>query len=163
MESSLKKLPNALKLIAILEIVGGIMGVVIILLALRNLGIQSAAIYGLFGVGIGLYLYSVASGFLLFTNTPKGIYHSRINQWLQVFKFMMAGFGYDYVSGIGLFVGLDLTSSVQINLNMNVSAFHLNLATDDESAYLSGNVVAIFALYIIKRYSIKRKMEKNII
>ena len=46
---------------------------------------------------------------------------------------------------------------------MNVSAFHLNVATDDDSAYLSGNVIAILALYIINRYARKKNMEDNMI
>lgn len=127
------------------------------------MGKQQWFIYLLMTVGMGLFLYSTACGVLIFTNTAKGVFHSRINQWLQVFKIMIAGFGYDYVSGFGFFVGIDLTNSLQIKFGLNVSAFHLNLATASETAYLSVNLMAILGLYIIKWYNASEFVEKDTI
>lgn len=68
---------------------------------------------------------------------------------MQVFYFMAFGYGYQYVSGILLSVGIDWTDLMAIKFSFGLSAFYLNIDTDIPNLLLCINLIALFLVIFI--------------
>lgn len=85
---------NKIKILAFYQILTGILGVLFLLL--MNLKSSST----IFVIIIGLYSFSIYSGYLLLTkDIEKGFDLSIYNQLIQVVGFGISGFTFEYFPG----------------------------------------------------------------
>jgi hypothetical protein len=98
-----------------------------------------------------LYGYSIYCGALLVQKRRKGLLHSKINQLLQVISISLLGYAYQYTSGAFLFVGLDLTESLNFKFNIGTSSWQLNINSDNEALIVKVNLLALLLVAFIDK------------
>jgi hypothetical protein len=136
-------MPNKIKILAFYQILTGILGLLFLLL--MNLKSSST----IFVIIIGLYSFSIYSGYLLLTkNIEKGFDLSIYNQLIQVVGFGISGFTFEYFSGIFLSVGLNITNDTIINYNAGINTWILNLGSNS-TLFININLVAIGLIFFI--------------
>jgi hypothetical protein len=142
---------NKTKILAFYQIITGVLGLLFLLL----FNITSSST--IFVIIIGLYSFSIYSGYLLLTKKlKKGLDMTLYNQLFQVFGFGISGFTFEYFSGIFLSLGLNFTNDTIINYNAGFSTWILNLGSND-NLFININIIAI----IIILYTLNLK-DKNL-
>lgn len=145
-----KAIERNLRILAYYQIGGGILGYVVICMALTNLGFSPRVIITAIAASL-FYGFSIYCGWLLHTkHNQRGLQLSLINQILQVFSFHIGGYGLGLVSGISIAVTLDITSNADINLSASLSQLAFNFNSGNE-AILGLNLVALLVIVYINR------------
>ena len=109
----------------------------------------------IFVIIIGLYSFSIYSGYLLLTkNFKKGLDLSIYNQLIQVVGFGISGFTFEYFSGIFLSLGLNITNDTIINYNAGFNTWILNLGSNS-TLFININLVALGLIFLI--FKLKNK------
>lgn len=140
---------NKIKILAFYQILIGILGLLFLLLI--NLKSSST----IFVIIIGLYSFSIYSGYLLLTkNFKKGLDLSIYNQLIQVVGFGISGFTFEYFSGIFLSLGLNITNDTIINYNAGFNTWILNLGSNS-TLFININLVALGLIFLI--FKLKNK------
>jgi hypothetical protein len=149
-----------IRALAIYQLLGGIRGLWV---AMFSLGIKAQTSWLLLIMAPVFYGYSIFCGVTLFTNEQKGLKHSKINQLLQIVSFMAFGFGFQYVSGAFLSLGIDWTDALILKFNLGLSAFYLGADPENSNLLLNINLVAIFLVVFIDRIrtQLKKYSEKH--
>ncbi|MGN6617799.1 MAG: hypothetical protein ACTHJ5_11550 [Ilyomonas sp.] len=127
---------------------------------------QTATITGLilllYLFAFALYSYSIYCGTLLLKKKKDGLVHSSVNQYLQLVNFAVLGFGFKYVSGLLLSVGIDLTSSLNIKFNLGLmSSWEMNINSDTERIEVNLNLIALFVILFIDKLKKSREQYEN--
>lgn len=146
-------------LLAIYQVIGGLIGLFycynFIYSQPNNFSAIAFALIGTF-----FYLFSIFCGLLIqIKNNLLSLKLSSLNQILQVVNFSIAGFGFKYVSGIVLSIGINYMEDFLLTSNFNVSEFLLNINVASEVSFLNLNLVAVFLIYYIDRL-IEMKLKK---
>lgn len=151
-------------LVALYQIIGGIFGIFLSYRLCRNIQEFNTLILTLIIIAFLLYAYSIICGILIFKNLVQGLRYSRINQFLQIFNFVIFGYGFQYISGLFIEIGIDLTNSFQLQLNFGTSTWQFMINQDSSVSVINFNLFALFLLiYIdkqIKQIENKRKDEE---
>jgi len=131
---------NKTKILAFYQIITGVLGLLFLLL----FNITSSST--IFLIIIGLYSFSIYSGYLLLTKKlKKGLDMTLYNQLFQVFGFGISGFTFEYFSGIYLSFGLNITHDTIINYNAGFNTWILNLGSND-NLFININIIAIIII-----------------
>src|SRR5207253_1200573 len=125
------------------QIAGGIIGLGLTTYLIAGLSSTPWILVLLLLVAVSLYLYSVYCGILLMKKKASGIAHSLVNQSSQLINFSIFGFGFQYISGVYLSIGLDLTNSFILTLNFGASSCQIRVNSSNEQAFLNFNLLAI--------------------
>jgi hypothetical protein len=134
---------NKIKILAFYQILIGILGLLFLLLI--NLKSSST----IFVIIIGLYSFSIYSGYLLLTkNFKKGLDLSIYNQLIQVVGFGISGFTFEYFSGFFLSLGLNITNDTIINYNVGFNSWILNLGSNS-NLFINLNLLALVLIVFI--------------
>src|SRR3954468_13725250 len=112
-----KGIIKKLRALAIYQIIGGVLGLIITIWAVIEYATFTPFIILLFAIAFVLYIFSLLSGWLLWNQYTAGIQCSLINQYLQIIQFTIGGWAYTYVSGGYFSLGVDLTYSYKILVN----------------------------------------------
>jgi hypothetical protein len=110
-----------IKALGIYQICGAAMGIVFIGIVLFKLPFTQSLLYLVFLLGLALYSYSLYGGIILVQQKEKGLDHSIISQIFQLFYVSIQGYAFQYVSGIFLTIGADVTHSFVFSLNLGIS------------------------------------------
>ena len=147
-----KNLPASHILLAIYQIAGGILGIGVILWLFKiNTTSFTGMQIALLSLASGLYIYSIFCGILLLKDNRNGLNQSQINQCLQLVSIFIFGCAYQYYSGIFFSVGFDLTQKFHFRWKAGFSTFQMNYLNNNESIFVSLNLVALgLVLYIEK-------------
>ena len=162
-EKGLKKNRNILRGIGILEIIGGITGILLIIwLSLQGTETNSLAFLILLAA-VGFYIYSIFAGIKLYKKLENGLLHSQILQYIQILAFSIGGFTYLMTSGGYLLVGYDFTAgSINFSFALIASKFQLNIYGTGTNDFLSINLLALFILFLLDRAT-KRIGHQNLL
>lgn len=153
------KLDTEIKILSWYQIIGGIIGLgMMIQYILQTEAFNGYAVLLLF-VMLILYLFSVASGLILLKNPAKGMLPSRINQIIQIIGFAVAGYSFQYISGLGVSIGFDITEGMLLKLNAALSSFEYNWNTDHDEAFLVVNIVPLVVMYLLNK--IENELEQE--
>ena len=148
----MKKPDNNLKTLGVYEIIGGIIGL-LILLTINIEYLNSANITSLV-ISLILYVFSIYCGYLLLNGElQKGINLSIYNNLIQIVGFGVLGFVFKFTSGICLGINLDMTNDTLLRLNFDISNLHINIKGSSEITFISFNFLSMF----IVRYLLKMK------
>ena len=135
------------KIIAWLQIAGGIFGLYIMATIMLNTENVSGALLFIILFGLSLPIFSIYCGIRLFGRATRrlGMIVSMVNQGLQFLQFCIAGTGLSYASGIDLTIGI---KAHQLNFGFHVASyFDMSIRTDDPSKFCI-NIFAI-AVFIV--------------
>ena len=147
-----KATDRKIKVLAIYQILGGLAGFGITFWLLAHTAIITGLILLLFLIAFALFSYSIYCGALLLKKQRVGLVHSSINQYLQLVSFAILGFGFQYVSGVLLSVGIDLTTSFDMKFNIGImSTWEMNINSDTEKIEINFNLVALFVIIFIDK------------
>ena len=153
-----KNIQSKLKAFGLYQITGGVIGLGITVYLVSGLTTINLLLIVLLFIAIGLYGYSIYCGTLLLTKNVSGLNLSLINQYLQLFSISFFGFGFQYISGVGVLVGLDLTESFFITFNLAVSEWQITINNHNELVTFNFNLVALFLIVFIEK--LKNKIRK---
>ena len=81
-----------------------------------------------------------------------------MNQILQVINFSLYGYSFQYISGIFLSAGLDLTDELKFKFNVGLSAWKVNINSDNPALFVNLNLFALFLIILIER--LQKKIEE---
>jgi hypothetical protein len=157
----LKKSDLVTKIIAWIQIAGGIMGLGVIAYLMLNTGTINGALLLIFIVGLSLFIFSIYCGNILLQRNEvrRGIILSLVNQALQFVQWSMFGWGLSYNSGLNLAIGLKGTS-IDARLNIIASNFQMSINSDDTFLF-KVNILAVW-LFIILLKIYHKPMEQEI-
>ncbi|NEM99069.1 hypothetical protein [Pontibacter burrus] len=149
---------NKIKGIAIYQIAGGILGIILTAWVMYSSGMvidQNALRMGL--LAAGLFVFSILCGRMLFRNPARGLRLSIVNQVLQVIYFSFGTYGFQYVAGLRIGIGVDMVGSWVFKFRVALSSFHFNLDTDIGQKFIGINLVALFLIFWMEQLMEKVK------
>ena len=149
MRLRIKSTEFTIKVLAWLQIFGGIIGIGVMAYVMLNTGQINGGGLLIILIGLALFIFSIYAGRrLLDKRTLKlGIILSIINQGFQILHFKIEGFGFSYSSGSELLIGYK--ENISFNYGLISSTFQMSLNTDSSEFYLMVNVLAMFLLFVL--------------
>jgi len=154
---------DRVKILGYYQLIGGIIGLVLWIKMLVNTGEFTGLIFLFVLIILGLFLYSIYVGFQTLRLKNNWILHSQINQLFQFLSLSLLGFTYHYFSGIGFFIGLDMTDSYILKYDLSLlSNCHLEYNLHPDQIIIKFNIFAFFVLYYIARLDKRIKTETEI-
>jgi hypothetical protein len=154
-----KEIISKLNTLGFYQIGGGVIGLGLTVWIISGLASITGLLLLLLLIAIALYGYSIYCGILLLKKQISGLRYSVLNQILQIVSFSIFGFAFQYVSGIHLSIGLDLTDSFNFIFNVGISSWQITVNGDSQALGFSFNLVALFLIFWIEK--LKSKMEKE--
>lgn len=140
-----------LKSIGIYQMVGGGLGLVLLIPNGLSVFLSTYIIGGL------LFSFSIFSGYSCFKFKNGCFTLTFINQTLQALAMVIGSFTFEYVSGAGLAFNIDITNSLTIGFDFNLSTLSAGLFDDGTEKYHFGfNLIAMFIIYLTE------KIKKNL-
>lgn len=141
-----------LRFLALYQIVGGILGIALTLWVLfRGELVVTQQVLRISLFAAGLFVFSILCGRMLFRNARRGLVLSLINQVLQVVYFTFGAYGFQYVAGLRLGVGIDMIGSWTFKFRLAISSFQLEAGTDTGQKLIGINLVALCLIFWIER------------
>lgn len=137
------------KIIAIVEMLGGIVGVATFFF----LGISvfsNILVASILSFFIALYILSFLSGLWLWKFTRRGIISSIIVQILQAPIISLPFLYYKFFAGLNLSIGV-FQSKISANFNLG-SSWELNIPNTDQAFGIGLNIIALIFLICLFRF-----------
>src|SRR3954454_10812590 len=157
-----RSIVNKLRALAIYQIIGGLLGLLITVWDVMEYPSFSASIIIMFAIAFGLYIFSLISGWLLWYQYTAGVQCSLINEYLQIVHFSIAGWAYMYTSGGYFSLGVDLTYAYKVLIDFGIiPTLQLKAFTQTPEVQLSFNFVAI--LLVVFLTHVKRDLEEDVL
>ena len=148
------------KVLAFYEIIGGLVGIGLTLYIIIKLTAFPTLLLFLLFIAFALYIFSIICGVTLLKNLKSGYKLSRFNQFLQIVNFSMLGFGFHYISGLFMTIGMDLSEHFNINVNWGTSSWNFDFNNNQGINYFSINIIAIIiAIFIDKQLKHLEKLD----
>ena len=157
-----KETKSHLAKLGLYQMVGGAIGIFMILWAIYKNGQLTV-----FAVLICLFIipffsYSIYCGTLCIKANKNALRYSLINQIFQVVGFAMMGFAFKYVAGFYFTLGLNLTESINFNLDAGISKFAFNFNRESERLEIDFNLIAFALIYWIDKLIKEAKEDTEI-
>lgn len=140
--------------VAVFEMIGGLLGVVIIL---HSLGLQVVLVLsGVVGpvwllvsiLFLILYLLCLVAGLLLWKKDARGVILSKLIQALQITQLTTAGFSYQFVAGFGVTLFI---ASTRLGIEFQLPSLDVGRVSQSEPFSLGVNIIALFIFaYLFK-------------
>ena len=162
-EKKLKRHKIILKIIGLIEILGGITGIGLILWLTLQGTQTSSLVFLILLVAFAFYSYSIFAGVTLFKNQEKSIIHSQIVQFIQIIALSIGGVTYLLTSGGNLFVGYNFTdSTLEFSMSIISSEFQINIMSSGQNEFIHINLMATIILLILENSGNKIKKQKTL-
>ncbi|TSD63360.1 hypothetical protein FFF34_017345 [Inquilinus sp. KBS0705] len=149
MKFILKRQKLLLKIIGLVQLIGGIFGIGLMAYLMMHIETITGPTLLILLFGLSLYIYSIYCGkSLLFDrNKTKAIIVGIINQALQILQFGMFGYAFKYVSGFEFTVGIQ-NLSLKFNISAILSSFTMSINSQADFN-LSINLMALAGAIIL--------------
>ena len=144
-----------IKYLGYYQIIGGVIGIIVAVIAIVNsinAGFFSLVKFPIYFILCLPFVFSMYVGFRCIDKKPNRLRLSKWNQVLQVIGFGISGYGYTYIAGIQLGIGLDLTESYVFNYKLGLSMFQFNINQNAHLSFVMVNILALFLVYRIIQY-----------
>jgi len=141
-------------ILAIYQLIGGIYG----LFLLFSQGFSLILGHFLFFIlGFLLFSFSLICGFRLLFDKHNGYRLTMINQFLQIIKIKILGFGFEYFIGLPFIIGFTDTPKFKFFFDFELMFsskvyFYIN---DNFEVSLILNIIPIVLIYLIIKYKLK--------
>lgn len=144
------KLKSKINFLAYYQIVGGAIGIIFLIwLIATTFPVQGFNILLFLSMAIFFALSICAGWLLLEKRTEAGLTLSKINQILQIIGFGFGGFGFKYVAGIMLSLGIDLKDDANFIFNFSITKLEFFINSSKDLAKVEVNLVAMYLVYFI--------------
>lgn len=140
------------KILALYEIIGGFVGISLTIYIIFKLNAFPFLLVCMFFIAFGLYIYSIICGIIILKNLRIGFKLSRINQFLQILNFSVLGYGFNYISGLFIRIGMDLSEPFNFILEWGASTWKLDFNNSQSMNYFSINIIAVILLLFIDKH-----------
>lgn len=147
-----KKLYNKVNIIGIYQIIGGIMGLLLVAYTLFISESDAFWTLGLWPVfPVMLFVASVYAGIMLLKHQLHSVWISRIVQLLQLPVISTSAFVYEYIAGALIGGGIHFGVEQQLIFNVSLPDFYLSFNNDIEGTQIFLNVLPLFILYQLRK------------
>ena len=151
MKNVSKFLITKLSILAINQIIGGVIGIILTIYVMTTAVTFSLLLITILIFIFGLYCYSILCGVLIFKSPLTGLKYSLINQYLQILYFSIVGYGFKYLSGLYFSLEFDLGDLPSFQLQGGVSTWNINFKNAFEIKTVGINFIAILLILFIDR------------
>ncbi len=142
-------------LIALYQIFGGLFGVglfvYLLSISYHRQAIPTLFLLAIYLFAIGTFCFSIYAGIQIFKNLKSGLIYSWINQVVQIFFFSISGYGFQYVSGVFVSIGIDLSDSLLFTFNLGTSKWQIIFNQDPTKVNIEINLVALVLILFIDK------------
>ena len=139
-------------ILGIYQLIGGCFGLTIGLYAL-SMEFRINVFFFLYTIiGLGLFTLSIIAGIFCLKKDSNKLYLTNYNQYSQIISFIILGFAYKFSSGLGIYFGLDLTTSIDFIYEIELSKIGLGKALPDD-VRVSLNIIPILILLIVGHFT----------
>ena len=156
-----KNTKSCLYRLGLYQIIGGVLGVLIIFWAIFKSQVFSELTILVYLIMLLFFCYSIFCGTLCIQTKRNALIHSLTNQILQLFGIAIMGYALKYVAGFYLTIGLDLKDSIEFKFGAGISKFDFNINNEKERLELDFNIVAFSFIIWIDKIMKKVKEEEN--
>lgn len=127
------------KILSLYQTIGGIAGIGLTIWIIITTQMQYFGQYFFTIIAFLLYSFSIFCGIALLKNKNKGLRFSLINQIIQLVNFSILGYGFKYISGFYISVGINLSNNnllfkfgsssweILFNMESGISEAHINI------------------------------------
>ena len=140
--------------LGIYQILGGLFGIGLMLYMIDFLTLPPFLRFFFF-IGFVLFTFSIYCGVLLFLRPALGLKCSTYNQLFQTISFSVSGYAFQYISGVCLMVGLDMTESINFKFTAGTPAWRLSINDENQLLLVSFNIFSFFLLLMIDKLQSK--------
>ena len=119
------EISDRMKGLGIYQVIGGMIGLYFTIKLILEQPTFPILLLLLFLIPLALFFYSIYCGVLVFKLNERGLFHSLINQYLQLISFSILGYTFQYVSGAHLSAGVDLTNSLKFKFDFGISNWQI--------------------------------------
>ncbi|WP_347157220.1 hypothetical protein [Pontibacter chitinilyticus] len=147
-----QKIQNQLKVLAIYQLTGGVLGIVLTLWVMfRGELVVTQEVLRIALFAAALYVFSMLCGRMLFRNLKRGLTLSILNQVLQVVYVAFGSDAFQYVAGLRVGVGFDMVGSWTLKFRLAVSSFQFLIGTDTGQRFIGVNLLALLLIFWMER------------
>jgi hypothetical protein len=125
------------------QIVGGAIGLLVFLWVVYSGQLFTGPVIILYVLIFIFYVYSIYCGILCIKVKQSALKLSLINQLIQLIGFTVFGFAFNYVAGVYIRVGLDITSSMNFDFGIGISRFWLSTISEPDRFIIDINLIAL--------------------
>ncbi len=141
-----------LKALGIYQLLFAATGFALTVAILVRTGFQHMQITAVFALVLVLYFYGILCGILCWQKRKQALPYSLVNQYLQLIGFSIVGYGFRYIAGLALYLGIDMTNDFFVSLKLEVlSTWKIQLEDDSDVILINFNIIAMLAIIIINR------------
>lgn len=148
--------------LGIYQIIGGGIGALIVFRTLFKTPLLTGLNALLFVLALILFAFSIFCGILCLTSNKNSLKYSLANQMLQLVGFAVLGFAFQYVAGVYLMIGIDLTHEIKFDFNIGFSTVYFHLNTEKEQIEINVNLIAFALVYWIDKKIRKLKDDASV-
>lgn len=138
-----------IKAIGIYQIVGGLIGFIVI--ATASFSTPPDKLVYLILPGLLLLGFSIYVGKQTYEQNKNSLSLTIINQLIQLLGIYIGKYGFEYVSGLSLGFTVDLSDKLLIGVNFHLSTLNYRLGLEPEKYFFSFNFVSIAIIYYTEK------------
>jgi len=143
-----------LKALGVYQLLFAVAGCILTAVLMVRTGFQYWQVTLLFAVAFALYSYAIICGIFCWQLKKEALPYSLVNQYLQLVSFSIVGYGFKYLAGSALYVGVDLTNNFVVNINLEVvSTWTIRFASNSDAIVINFNLAAMAVIIIINKLS----------
>ncbi len=151
MKNVSKFLITKLSILAINQIIGGVIGIILTIYIMTTAVTFSLLLITILIVIFGLYSYSILCGVLILKTPLTGLKYSLINQYMQILSFSILGYGFKYLCGLYFLLEFDLGNLPSFQLQWGLSTWNINFKNAPEIKTVGINFITILLILFIDR------------
>ena len=148
-------------LLAWCQICGGMLGIGILLWIPITMPLNFFIQHIILIAGMLTQGFSICCVIMILKKRKNALTFSYINQCFQILKFSVMGFGFHYVSGLSLLIGIELNETIYI-LEAGSSSWFIQLNSDSVTKEININIMALLIILLID-YIKKIKRDKDVL
>ena len=138
-----------IKAIGIYQIVGGLIGFIVI--AIASFSTPTDKLVYLILPGLILFGFSIYVGKQTYEQNKNSLNLTIINQLIQLLGIYIGKYGFEYISGLSLGFTVDLSDKLLIGVNFHLSTLNYRLGLEPEKYFFSFNFVSIAIIYYTEK------------
>jgi hypothetical protein len=153
------KTVSQIKGLGIYQITGGAIGVILLILVFADTPRITMLFATRYLFMLLFFGFSIYCGILCMRQSNDALKYSHINQILQLFGFGLFGFAFQYVAGVYLIVGFDLTDSFQLIFATGLSRLDMRFYNAAQRWEIDLNLVALGVIVFIDKINKQIKQD----
>lgn len=143
------------------QIIGALIGIGFLLVLPITIPFNFFIQYFIVSIGILMYGFSILVGIAVLKNRKNALKLSLINQFAQIIKFSILGFGYQYVAGLFIYFGIELSNAKYI-FEIGTSSWAIEWNWNSTSKEIHINIIAVLLIFFIEYIKTLKKSKEEI-